>query len=105
MTANLSPKPEISATYQQQAYDYVKDQITGLKLKPGQTLTDSQVAAELEISRTPVREALRRLEQEGLLVNDSRRGWKIYSLSLDDIRQIFEIKQLLEGLIVEQAAA
>ena len=105
MTANLSPKPEISATYQQQAYDYVKDKITGLKLKPGQTLTDSQVAAELEISRTPVREALRRLEQEGLLVNDSRRGWKIYSLSLDDIRQIFEIKQLLEGLIVEQAAA
>jgi DNA-binding GntR family transcriptional regulator len=52
-----------------------------------------------------VREALRRLEQEGLLVNDSRRGWKIYSLSLDDIRQIFELKQLLEGLIVEQAAA
>ena len=105
MPSNLFPKPETSATYQQQAYDYVKDQITGLKLKPGQTLTDSQIAAELKISRTPVREALRRLEQEGLLDNDSRRGWKIYSLSLDDIRQIFELKQLLEGLIVEQAAA
>jgi DNA-binding GntR family transcriptional regulator len=105
MTTSLPPKSENSATFQQQAYDYVKNQITGLKLKPGQTLTDSQVAAELNISRTPVREALRRLEQEGLLVNDSRRGWKIYSLSLDDIRQIFELKQLLEGLIVEQAAA
>ena len=105
MATHLPPKPETNATYQQQAYDYVKDQITGLKLKPGQTLTDSQVAAALNISRTPVREALRRLEQEGLLVNDSRRGWKIYSLSLDDLRQIFEIKQLLEGLIVEQAAA
>ncbi len=100
-----SPKPDPGATFQQQAYDYVKDQITGLKLKPGQTLTDSQVAAELKFSRTPVREALRRLEQEGLLDNDSRRGWKVYSLSLDDIRQIFELKQLLEGLIVEQAAA
>jgi DNA-binding GntR family transcriptional regulator len=105
MATNLSPKPETGPTYQQQAYDYVKDQITGLKLKPGQTLTDSQIAAELNFSRTPIREALRRLEQEGLLVNDSRRGWKIYSLSLDDIRQIFELKQLLEGLIVEQAAA
>jgi len=105
MPATLSSKSENSATYQQQAYEHVKGQITGLKLKPGQTLTDSQIAAELNISRTPVREALRRLEQEGLLVNDSRRGWKIYSLSLDDIRQIFEIKQLLEGLIVEQAAA
>jgi len=105
MTISPSPKSETGVTYQQQAYDYVKDQITGLKLKPGQTLTDSQVAAELKFSRTPVREALRRLEQEGLLVNDSRRGWKVYSLSLDDIRQIFELKQLLEGLIVEQAAA
>jgi DNA-binding GntR family transcriptional regulator len=105
MTATPSPKPDTGATYQQQAYDYVKDQITGLKLNPGQTLTDSQIAAELKVSRTPVREALRRLEQEGLLVNDSRRGWKVYSLSLDDIRQIFELKQILEGLIVEQAAA
>jgi DNA-binding GntR family transcriptional regulator len=105
MTTTPPPKSETNSTFQQQAYDYVKDQITGLKLKPGQTLTDSQVAASLNISRTPVREALRRLEQEGLLVNDSRRGWKIYSLSLDDIRQIFELKQLLEGLIVEQAAA
>jgi len=105
MTDTPFLKSDTGATYQQQAYDYVKDQITGLKLKPGQTLTDSQIAAELKFSRTPVREALRRLEQEGLLVNDSRRGWKIYSLSLDDIRQIFEIKQLLEGLIVEQAAA
>jgi DNA-binding GntR family transcriptional regulator len=105
MTTTPPLKPETGATYQQKAYDYVKDQITGLKLKPGQTLTDSQMAAELRFSRTPVREALRRLEQEGLLVNDSRRGWKVYSLSLDDIRQIFEIKQLLEGLIVEQAAA
>ena len=105
MTSDLLPRSETSATYQQQAYDYVKGQITGLKLKPGQTLTDTHIASDLKISRTPVREALRRLEQEGLLVNDSRRGWKVYSLSLDDIRQIFELKQLLEGLIVEQAAA
>jgi GntR family transcriptional regulator, rspAB operon transcriptional repressor len=105
MTTLPSLKSDTNATYQQQAYDYVKGLVTGLKLKPGQTLTDSQIAAELKFSRTPVREALRRLEQEGLLVSDSRRGWKIYSLSLDDLRQIFELKQLLEGLIVEQAAA
>jgi DNA-binding GntR family transcriptional regulator len=105
MTTSSISKSDPGATYQEQAYDYVKEQITGLNLKPGQTLTDSQIAAELKFSRTPVREALRRLEQEGLLVNDSRRGWKVYTLSLDDIRQIFELKQLLEGLIVEQAAA
>jgi DNA-binding GntR family transcriptional regulator len=63
-----------AATYQQQAYDFVKAQIMNLDLKPGQYVTDSQVAGELHISRTPVREALRRLEQEGLLINQARRA-------------------------------
>jgi DNA-binding GntR family transcriptional regulator len=91
-------------TYQQQAYDYVKAQIMNLELKPGQYITDSQVADDLGISRTPVREALRRLEQEGLLINQARRGWKVYTLSLADIHDIFDIKQALEGMIARRAA-
>jgi DNA-binding GntR family transcriptional regulator len=91
-------------TYQQQAYDYVKTQIINLDLKPGQYITDSQVADELGISRTPVREALRRLEQEGLLINQARRGWKVYTLSLNDIHEIFDIKESLEGMIARRAA-
>jgi len=93
-----------ATTLQEQAYEFVKAQIMNLDLKPGQYVTDSQVASELKISRTPVREALRRLEQEGLLVNQARRGWKVYALSLDDIHQIFDIKIAIEGLIARQAA-
>jgi len=92
-------------TFQQQAYDFVKTQILTLRYKPGQILTDSQVAQELGISRTPVREAFHRLENEGLLINESpRRGWRVYTLSLADVHEIFDLKEVIEGLIARQAA-
>jgi DNA-binding GntR family transcriptional regulator len=94
-----------TVTFQQQAYDFVKNQIMTLRYKPGQDLTDSQVAQDLNISRTPVREAFHRLENEGLLINESpRRGWRVYTLSLEDIHEIFDIKEVIEGLIARQAA-
>ena len=93
-----------ATTYQQQAYDFVKAQIMNLDMKPGQYVTDSQVASDLNISRTPVREALRRLEQEGLLINQARKGWKVYALSLHDIQEIFDIKVNLEGMMARRAA-
>jgi DNA-binding GntR family transcriptional regulator len=95
---------ESTMTYQQQAYEFAKAQITGLAFKPGQYITDSEIAEALGISRTPVREALRRLEQEGLLTNEARRGWKVYALSLEDIEEIFDLKGLLEGRMAFKAA-
>lgn len=96
---------EATATYQQQAYDYVKHQIMTLGYKPNQMITDTQVAQELDISRTPVREAFHRLENEGLLINEARRGWRVYALSLADIHEIFDIKVEIEGMVARQAAA
>ncbi|MEO6063421.1 MAG: GntR family transcriptional regulator [Thermoflexales bacterium] len=93
------------STLQQQAYTYVKDRIMSLAYKPGQVVTDADVAAEIGISRTPVREAFQRLENEGLLVNEARRGWRVYRLSLSDIHEIFEIKVSVEGAIARKAAA
>ncbi len=93
------------STFQQQAYSYVKDRILSLAYKPGQYLTDATVAGEVGISRTPVREAFQRLENEGLLVNESRKGWRVYVLSLADIRDIFDIKIAIEGTTARKAAA
>ena len=101
---NSGSTAESGPTYQQLAYDFVKAKIMNLELKPGQYITDSQVAGDLNISRTPVREALRRLEQEHLLINEARRGWKVYALALKDIHEIFDIKETLEGLIIRRAA-
>jgi DNA-binding GntR family transcriptional regulator len=102
--AGANPALESSGTYQQVAYDHVKGRIMRLELKPGAYITDTQVAAELNVSRTPVREAFYRLEHEGLLVNQARRGWRVYTLSLQDVQQIFDIKEALEGMVARQAA-
>lgn len=93
-----------SITYQKQAYDYVREQIINLGLKPGEFITDKQIAEQLNTSRTPVREAFHRLEKEGLLVNEARKGWQVYSLTLEDIYEIFELKSAIEGMAVRKAA-
>ena len=93
-----------SMTYQQQAYQYIKQQIFSVGFKPGEYITDSQIAGYLNISRTPVREAFHRLEKEGLLVYEARRGWKIYVLSLEDIQEIFDLKLVIEGMAARKAA-
>jgi len=93
-----------SATYQQQAYQYIKEQIFSVGLKPGEYITDSQIASNLNISRTPVREAFHRLENEGLLTYEARKGWKVYVLSLKDIHEIFDLKLVIEGMTARKAA-
>lgn len=91
-------------TYQQIAYEYLREKIINLRYKPGEYLNDTDIAAELNISRTPVREAFYRLEKEGLLTNEARRGWRVYTLVLKDIHEIFDIKEAIEGMIARKAA-
>lgn len=91
-------------TLQEQAYLYIKSKIVNLGFKPGEFITDLQIAESLDISRTPVREAFRILEHEGLLIYEPKRGWKVYSLTLNDINEIFEIKINLETLLARKAA-
>jgi DNA-binding GntR family transcriptional regulator len=92
-------------TAEQQAYHLVKTRIMEMYYKPGQFVADSDLADELAFSRTPIANALRRLEYEGLLTNQPRRGWQVTPLSLDDIHEIFNIKESLETMIARQAAA
>jgi DNA-binding GntR family transcriptional regulator len=95
---------EKSDSVEQQAYKRIKGQIMNLELKPGQMLNDLDVAKEMGISRTPVRDAFRQLEFEGLLNNLPRRGWMVSPLRLEDIREIFMIKETLQGMLARQAA-
>lgn len=89
---------------EQYAYDIIKTRILNMDYPPGEFISDSEVAAELELSRTPVLYALRYLEYEGLVTRQPRRGWQICGLSLDDIHDIFNIKEALGVMIVCQAA-
>jgi DNA-binding GntR family transcriptional regulator len=76
---------------------------TGL-VRPGTHLTELGLAAALHISRTPIREALHRLATEHLLEKSSRRGLAVPVLSLDDLADIFEVRQVLFGLAARCAA-
>ncbi len=92
-----------TTTLTNKAYDFIKSAIFNMELRPGQPLMDNDLAQRIQVSRTPIREALRRLETERLVVHDPHKGWKVCSLSLDDIQQIFDLKESLEGLAARRA--
>lgn len=77
--------------------------ITGL-LRPGERLMELQLAEEMGVSRTPVREAIRKLELEGLVIMVARRGAYVSDLSMRDIAETFEIRGALESLAAGLAA-
>ncbi len=77
--------------------------ITG-HLAPGERLMELQLAEELGVSRTPVREAIRKLELEGLVHMIPRKGAYVATLSMKDIVEVFEIRGALEGLAAALAA-
>jgi DNA-binding GntR family transcriptional regulator len=65
---------------------------------PGERVREEQIAAEFAVSRGPVREALRLLEKDGLVTIAPRRGAMVTDLSVDEVREIFEIRAVLNGL-------
>lgn len=73
-------------------------------LKPGERLMEIQVSEELGVSRTPVREAIRKLELEGFVVMIPRRGTYVSDLSIKDINEVFEVRTALDVLAAGMAA-
>lgn len=73
--------------------------------KPGEALTELKLTQKLSVSRTPVREALRQLELEGLVEMRPNRGAVVVGIGPSDIEDIYEIRSLLEGRAAEKAAA
>ena len=67
-------------------------------LRPGERIMEIKLAEELGVSRTPVREAIRKLELEGYVIMMPRRGTYVASMSIRDINEIFEIRTALESL-------
>ena len=93
-----------NVSHQQRAYEYILGKILSMEYNPGDQITDSKIAKELKISRTPVREGIQLLENEGLLIPGPRRGWRVYSLTIKDIEDIFDLKCEIEGLMAGRAA-
>ena len=82
----------------------IERQIISGELTSGEKLTEAGIANQLRISRGPVREALRALEQAGLVVNEKNRGMSVRQISLDEAGHIYEVRAALDGLIGRLAA-
>lgn len=83
------------------AYETIKQNIITCRYAPGSFISESMLMAELDMSRTPIREAFSKLEQEGLVDILSKRGVQVRGLTMRDINQTFEARLLLEPFIVE----
>jgi DNA-binding GntR family transcriptional regulator len=75
----------------------IRDAITEFRLVPGQVLVERDLCESTTASRATVREALRQLESEGLVVSTNGRGSVVAMLSADDARQLYEVRSVLEG--------
>lgn len=85
-------------------FNTLKDGILTGRLKPGERLLENQLADELGVSRTPIREALRMLELENLVDLIPRRGALVKNMSEKDIKNVLEIRKVLEELAAGLAA-
>ena len=87
------------------AYHHIQRKIASRELRAGAPVSDLGIAKELGISRTPAREAMRQLVSEGLLESTPGRGAVVVTLDRDDIQELFEMREALEGLAARTVAA
>jgi DNA-binding GntR family transcriptional regulator len=87
-----------------QAYLAIKSAILSLALGPGEPLVESDLADQLGISKTPVRTALHELERDGLVTKVLYKGTYVAGITTRDIREVFQLRAVLEGLAARLAA-
>lgn len=88
----------------EEAYRHLKTRIMSADLPPGASLNELEIAAALGTSRTPVREAIRKLEQEGLAMRYPNRGAIVTKLSMTDVLEIWQLREILEPAACRLAA-
>ena len=94
LAANSEPQ---YASRSELAYQKLRQAIEAGELKPGQRVMEVEIAEWLEVSRTPVREALRRLESEGMLEMEPRNGLVVASISRQAMLELYVMREVLEG--------
>ncbi|VEF46537.1 transcriptional regulator [Bacillus freudenreichii] len=85
-------------------YVYIKDAIITGQFEPGKRLTEEALAKQLKVSRTPIRQAIQQLESNGLVTPLKSRGVIVREFSIEDIRQIYNLRAILESYAASEAA-
>lgn len=88
-------------TLKSQAYEIIKDSIIYCKYAPGSIITEDFLQSQLNVSRTPIREAINKLEQEGLVTVKSKKGIIVSPLSFEEAGMMYESRLLLEPYVIK----
>ena len=102
---SAKPKPAADVrkpSLAEAVYQSIKQDIFDFRLLPGDRFTEGQVAARLNVSRTPVREGLQRLEKEGYLRVHFRAGWSVRDLDFRQFDDLYDLRIILESAAVRQ---
>lgn len=100
----ISEMQEAGYSLRTRIYNQLKNAILNGVYKPGESLIEMKVAKELGVSRTPVREAIRQLELEGLVSSIPNKGVIVEGITEKDVEDIYTIRRMLEGLAARWAA-
>lgn len=98
----MPPRPAL--TKNAYVYEELRRRILAGELTQGQSISQEQLAADLGVSTTPLREALRRLDAEGLVTIDAHRDARVSSLNAEEARDLFEVRERLDPLATMLAA-
>ncbi len=104
MSKNISEIIASHRTLREKVAELLREAIIQQKLKPGERVTELEIASRYGLSRTPIREAFRQLESEGFLKIIPRKGAVVAELDAKDIHDFYEIKAVLEGYAARIAA-
>jgi DNA-binding GntR family transcriptional regulator len=103
MTIVDAPLPaSIGRLLRETVYEQLREDIISCKLAPGTEIREAELAARFDMSKSPVRDALMRLEQEGLVITSPRQGYRVAPVSLSDVLDMFHLRAALERACMER---
>lgn len=100
----ISDFEETGYSLRSKIYHRLKNAILDGVYKPGESLIEMKLAKELGVSRTPIREAIRQLELEGLVSSIPNKGVVVEGVTMQDVEDIYDIRKMIEGLAARWAA-
>jgi DNA-binding GntR family transcriptional regulator len=98
----VSERTGSSQLLREKVYDQVRAEIISCALPPGAEIREGELAQRFSVSKSPVRDALMRLEREGLVITTPRQGYRVAPVSLADIQDMFHLRNALEQACVER---
>jgi DNA-binding GntR family transcriptional regulator len=105
ITGDSMANKHLEKSIRQDIYEKIRDDITFGYLAPGERLTEKKLSDLYKVSRSPIREALRQLESEGLISFERNKGIEVAKLTIRQVYEIFNIRGLLEGYAAQIAIA